>query len=78
MKQVKITCDACGKSSIDKEFEAPPLGTFHHSMVEITFDMSKSNIGMLDELKYSNRKLDLCGECAEKFRKLLLNFFKGY
>jgi hypothetical protein len=78
MRQIKVTCDACGKTSIDKEFEAPPNGTFHHSMVEIKFDLSESHLDTMDKLQYSDRKLDLCGKCAEKFRRLLLNFFKGY
>jgi hypothetical protein len=74
MKQIKITCDACGKSNTDKEFEAPPLGTFHHGVVGIRFDMSHSDLSELDKLAYSSMDLDLCGECSEKFRKLISNF----
>lgn len=73
MKQLKITCDACGKSNTDAEFYEPPLGSFHPTIVEIKYDLSNSNFSELDKIGYANMTLDLCGECVEKFRKVMFD-----
>jgi len=69
MKTIKISCDFCGKPQND--FESPKYHYFDSSEIKINIKLLGGYVSENDHNAFPNMSLDLCGECTEKFKKLI-------